>query len=449
MKAYQRRFVTLSLSLIAVVLVTVMTALAVYNYHDKYRELETTMHQVLMPLDAFAGQPMHQRGDRPPLPPESQEADDADDAAEAAEEAEEAADQAERWQGGRDRTLWELRDYAREITALRYSAADGVTVFTEETELDADTLETAAASAAAAEKEFGRLPALHLIYCRVAGTDGSYRIALTETAYITKPMFSLVLTLALVFAAAMLAFFFISYRLSRIAVRPMEQSVEMEKQFVADVSHDLKTPLTVILANTSILKDNELSTVAEQYQWIESTEESAQNMLKMINEMLTLSSMESPQLQVECGPVPLTEIVSKAALQMESVAFERGVLLDAEIAENVTAVTNADYAARVCASLLENALKYEPDGGRIRLNLAVKKKKAVLEVQNFSKSIAPEDLPHIFERFYRADKSRGETKGHGLGLSIVKRMTELSGAQIDVRSSEETGTVFTVTYDIP
>ena len=100
--------------------------------------------------------------------------------------------------------------------------------------------------------------------------------------------------LALVLVLSLALFFFISVRLSKLAARPLEKAVAMERQFVADISHDLKTPVTVILANSSILRESPDSKVSEQLQWIDSTDTAAKNMMELVSEMLTLSSLESP-----------------------------------------------------------------------------------------------------------------------------------------------------------
>ena len=95
---------------------------------------------------------------------------------------------------------------------------------------------------------------------------------------------------------------------------------------------------------------------------------------------------------------------------------------------------------------MENALKYEPDGGSVCIAVCRQKKKALLRVENAGSVIEPEDLPHVFERFYRGDKTRNQQKGHGLGLPIIKQMSELQGGEISVISSADQGTVFTVAF---
>jgi len=218
---------------------------------------------------------------------------------------------------------------------------------------------------------------------------------------------------------------------------------------VADISHDLKTPVTVVMANSSILKSNRDSTVEEQLQWVESTEDAARNMMGLVDEMLTLSSLESAGRTVEKEAVSISSAAEKCVLQMESLAFEKGVELVSQIPENVEVLADRDHVQRIVSGLIDNALKYEPSGGRVDVELSEEKKKAVLSVKNRGSYIAREDLPHIFERFYRADKARSDKKGYGLGLPIINKMAELSGAKIFAKSSEEEGTEFTVEFETP
>ena len=136
----------------------------------------------------------------------------------------------------------------------------------------------------------------------------------------------------------------------------------------------------------------------------------------------------------------------KAALQLESVAYEKNITLETEIPEQIMLRANEKYLQRVAASLMENAIKYEPSGGRVWIQLKATKRKVRLEVRNQGSVIPEEDLPHIFERFYRCDKNRhGGTGGHGLGLSITKQMVERLDGSISVESGS--GTVFIVEFD--
>ena len=253
--------------------------------------------------------------------------------------------------------------------------------------------------------------------------------------------------LLLAYLGAMALVFLISLWLSGLAAKPMEDAMRMERQFTADVSHDLKTPITVVLANSSILKSNPDADAKERIQWVESTENAAKKMMTMVEQMLTLSSLEAKGRKLEKTPVSLSSTSERVALELDVLAFERGVTVETEIAEDVRVLATEEYAERICASLLENAIKYEPDGGRVDLKLTADRKKATLTVQNHGGVISQEDLPHVFERFYRGDKARTAQSGHGLGLPILKQIVDLLGGEIRVESSEDAGTVFTVVLD--
>ncbi|MBP5160252.1 MAG: hypothetical protein ILP10_08155 [Lachnospiraceae bacterium] len=239
----------------------------------------------------------------------------------------------------------------------------------------------------------------------------------------------------------------ISIRLAKLAAKPMEDAIEQERRFVANISHDLKTPITVILANNSILRSNRGLSDDEREQWFESTDTAAKNMMSLIGEMLTLSSLENAGKKLVMSSVNLSEAAQKASLQLESLAFERSVTMDCDIEENVNIPGTREYVERICGSLFENALKYEPDGGRVRFTLKKERKRAVLTAANYGSVIAPEDMDHIFERFYRGDKARDVKTGHGLGLPILKELIQTLGGEIEVTSSREEGTVFTLRFE--
>lgn len=223
--------------------------------------------------------------------------------------------------------------------------------------------------------------------------------------------------------------------------------MEREKQFVADASHDLKTPLSVILANNSILMENPQTPVGELARWLDSTQESAKRMQRLIAEMLTLADVERQEARLSMEETDLAAIALKAELEVESLAYENGVTLETELPEQCMMLGNEDYLFRIVMSLLENALKYEPRGGTVRLRLATAKRKKELSVQNLGSLISQEDLPHVFDRFYRGDKSRnGSQRGFGLGLAITREMTERLGGTLSVISQPGEGTTFTVTF---
>lgn len=336
-------------------------------------------------------------------------------------------------------------DSRKDIAAVVYDPeSDSTAVVSAAAELDDNTLETVLPVIAAQEEDFGTLADYGLIYYRSSSSGGAEAIALTDTGYIGSSMADLGLTLAAVWLCAMACFLAVSIWLSKLAVRPMEQSVEREKQFVADVSHDLKTPLAVIAANNSILLEDSEVPVGTLRRWVDSTGQAAPQMQGLVDEMLTLAAAQRGN---ETPPVPvnLSDVVEKAALQLESVAYEKQVSLETEIAAHITVLGSTEVLQRIAASLMENAIKYEPSGGSVAVRLTAAKRQVRLEVRNGGAIIPPETLPHVFDRFYRGEKSRSPMEGHGLGLAIVKQLTENLGGSITVRSSETEGMVFLVT----
>ena len=180
---------------------------------------------------------------------------------------------------------------------------------------------------------------------------------------------------------------------------------------------------------------------------MQSTDDAAKGMMDMVNEMLTLSALDSAGQKAEIVPVDLSQAAERAALQLESLAFEKGVELVSEIPEGLSVRGERRYVERICQDLLENAIKYEPSGGKAEIRASREGKRVLLSVVNRGSYIPPEDMEHIFERFYRGDRSRGEQSGHGLGLPIIQKMAEKIGAGITAESSEEKGTLFTVSFE--
>jgi signal transduction histidine kinase len=313
------------------------------------------------------------------------------------------------------------------------------------TEMDAALILDAVQEARNKDTDFGILQKEGLIYYRESMQDIE-KYAFADVAYLRNRLLLSFMLLLLVFLLTIGLLCLISIWLARRAAEPMEKAIEMERQFVADISHDLKTPITVILANNSILRSEPDAKVGDNLQWIDSTDSAAKNMMHLISQMLTLSSLESTAKANRSESVDLSHIAEKCALQMESIAYDRNISLKTEIDEGIFYRGDREYAERICSGLMENALKYEPDGGSVCIAVCRQKKKALLRVENAGSVIEPEDLPHVFERFYRGDKTRNQQKGHGLGLPIIKQMSELQGGEISVISSADQGTVFTVAF---
>ena len=305
-------------------------------------------------------------------------------------------------------------------------------------------LEQAVEKAIAAKRNRGTVRSLHLAWERVAVPEGT-KIVFASTDHLVATMRTTAIISGAVSLGSLLLFFGVSYLLAGLAIQPTAEAWEKQKQFVADASHDLKTPLTVILANADILRSQPDSAVSEQMQWVEGTAEEAERMRKMVNQLLELAKSEDMRESVALEPMSVSDLAERAALQFEPVAFERGITIESEIAPNVIIPCHEDSAVRLFQSLIDNAVKYSPDGETVTVRLEPHGSGAVFSVRNYGTPIPPEDLPHLFERFYRADKARS-VGGFGLGLSIAKNLAERLRGKISVTSSAEGGTVFSVRF---
>jgi signal transduction histidine kinase len=242
-------------------------------------------------------------------------------------------------------------------------------------------------------------------------------------------------------------FFLVSLFLARWALKPTEESWKRQQQFVADASHELKTPLTVLLADADILLAHPQDTIESQRKWVEYIQDEAHRMKELVEDMLFLARGDAAaKTQLEALPVGLSDLCWNCLLSFEPVAFEQGVDLASDVAPGVTVSGDGGQLRRLVAILLDNACKYCPHGGKVTLTLAKNGDRAALTVHNTGPAIPAEALPHLFERFYRVDAARGRsTGGYGLGLSIAASIAQRHRGKISVTSSEEAGTAFTVT----
>lgn len=319
------------------------------------------------------------------------------------------------------------------------------------TNMDEDTRSAAVAGALAAADDEGLLSDAGVFFLRELDADGLVLAFVDANAYLAT-MRSTALGTAAVLLAALLALFALSIFLARVIARPVKRAWDAQAQFVADASHELKTPLTVILANADILLKGDSGALGpEQRKWVTGIGSEAQRMKGLVEEMLFLARNEDAA-EHRGGEAPecdLSGLVRQACLTFDAVAFEAQVELDDHIEDKVQVRGDREQLERLVKSLIDNAVKYAGTGGKVTVSLARKKGRAVLKVNNTGDPIAPEDLPHVFDRFWRSDKARSSSTSagsYGLGLAIAKSIAESQGARIGVNSSQEEGTTFTVSF---
>ena len=321
--------------------------------------------------------------------------------------------------------------------------SNGYVISKSDVPLDEEYLKKAVSLALAGEKNRGKAEGLGLSYLKSQIADGTV-ISFVSREHLYSRMKESLNQSFIACIASLLLFLYISKRLADIAIAPVEEAWKQQKQFIADASHDLKTPLTVILANNNILATHKDESVSSQMKWIESTSEEANRMSDLVNKMLELAKSEAAKEELRIGEVNISEVAENSILQFEVVAFEKNLSIESGIQPNIIAKTHAPTFSKVLEILFDNAIKYSDPGGKISITLYQSSKKVYFTINNKGEHINESDLPHVFERFYRSSKER-KVGGHGLGLSLAKKKCDMIGAKISVESNEENGTTFTVT----
>ncbi len=312
--------------------------------------------------------------------------------------------------------------------------------------LSDETAQAIADLAQNAARDTGLLRAYSLRYLRMADGDVT-RVAFLDASADIAAMAELIVTSLLVGTLAMVAFFFASLFLANWALKPVEASWARQKQFVADASHELKTPLTVILANQKILLSHPEHTIAEEKQWIENTASEGSQMKLLIEDLLFLAKSDGTRVERTYDEVNLSDVAQGALLSFASVAFEAGVTLEEAIQSGISLRGNESQLRRLSGILLDNAVKYANANGTVRVELHADGADAILRVHNTGAPIPADELPHLFERFYRVDRARS-TGGYGLGLSIADNIVRAHGGRMQVSSTAAAGTAFTVSLPL-
>jgi two-component system OmpR family sensor kinase len=222
----------------------------------------------------------------------------------------------------------------------------------------------------------------------------------------------------------------------------LEQLFNTQRRFLADVSHELRTPLTVIKGNASLMRH---MGVADE-ESLRGIEEEVDRLSRLVGDLLLLAQAESGKLPLDMHPVELDTVLLEVFQQMHVLAGERLKIQINEI-DQVQVIGDRDRLKQVLLNLVGNAIKYTPPGGQVNLGLSKVGSQARLVVSDTGPGIPAEDLKHIFERFYRAEKARTRTErdsGFGLGLSIAYWIVRNHGGRIEVDSKEGQGTTFAV-----
>jgi len=261
-------------------------------------------------------------------------------------------------------------------------------------------------------------------------------IVIVNDAYTAKKLRKLLIETLIIFAVIELILIFIAKLVTGWITKPAREAFEKQREFIADASHELKTPLAVIMASSDELSGDETSG-----KYIDNIKYESNRMNQLIASLLDLSKLEEGVSIDSYKDENLSKIVEKTALVFEGVAFEEGVLIDTDIEENITLKCSKEEIEKLVSTLLDNAIKHSDKDTTVRVSLYKSNACIKLKITNSGEPIAEGDEERIFERFYRADKSRSRSDNrYGLGLAIAKRIVLNHGGTIGASSNREEGT---------
>lgn len=235
-----------------------------------------------------------------------------------------------------------------------------------------------------------------------------------------------------------------SFNLMADALNNLEQA---RRSFVANVSHELRSPLTSMRGFLEAMQDGTIPQ-EEAPKYLAIVIDENKRMTAMVNDLLDLARIESGQTVVHMGPFDINELIARTLLTFEARIDAAKIEVELDFSEEHCYVeADADQIAQVLRNLIDNAIKFTPGGGRLRLSTEPERKLVWVRVSDSGKGVAQEDIPYLFDRFYKAEKAHtpGSQSGTGLGLSIVKRIIEAHGQDISVESQPGQGTTFTFT----
>lgn len=254
------------------------------------------------------------------------------------------------------------------------------------------------------------------VYKLVPINSNNSIIILMEDESVVSRIKTILYSSIIAFILSEIAIYIIAKKISSVIVKPVRETFEKQKQFISDASHELKTPLAVIEANTDVLEEK-----TENNKWISYIQNEIESMNKLINELLFLAKMENKENTKEYERLDLSNEVEIITSMFESMAYENNIKIKSNIQENITINMEKEDIKHILSTLLDNAIKHTDFEKEIIVELKKEKNDIVLLVENTGNPIPEEESEKIFERFYRIDKSRNRSeKRYGLGLAIAK-----------------------------
>jgi signal transduction histidine kinase len=240
------------------------------------------------------------------------------------------------------------------------------------------------------------------------------------------------------------------FMISGRVLRPIQTAMDSQRTFIADASHELRTPVAVVRTNAELLQRHARATgdPTKDEEAIDDILSESERLGKMVDQMLMLAQADAGEITLARSEVPLDQLAEQVARSMKALADARAIDLRTHTNGAVEIIGDPTRLHELLVILVDNAIKYTEPGGSVDLTVTRSNKRAIIELADTGQGVPPEALPHIFDRFYRIDKARSrDSGGTGLGLAIARQITEAHGGTIRMESELDKGT--TVTVELP
>ncbi|HEX6746148.1 MAG TPA: HAMP domain-containing sensor histidine kinase [Longimicrobium sp.] len=286
---------------------------------------------------------------------------------------------------------------------------------------------------------------VHALRFALANRRPYVAVAVADLAQIEAQSLRLIETFVVGAFAALVGVAILGHYLAALSVRPVEETYEYMRRFTADAAHELRTPVSVLRVRAEVAVQRERAPEEYRAALLDIGRE-AEVMGRIVDDLLILARVESGVRPVVEEPVYLDDLVSDAAAAAGVLAETRGVRLKVGEFDEAKVVGDAPLLRQLLMIVMQNAVKYTAEGGEVTVDVHSRGGSPTVVVADTGIGIAPGELPHVFERFYRGEEARGLTEGAGLGLSIARRIVDQHGATIDVDSQAGRGTRVTLVF---
>lgn len=274
--------------------------------------------------------------------------------------------------------------------------------------------------------------------------DETYLMRFLDITDTKKSLSTLALTLVIVGIGLMIFFFLVIVYFTNRAISPMEEAWRKQKQFIADASHELKTPLSIISTNVGVLYSSKEDTILDQLNWLDNISRGTERMNGLVNKLLTIAKTDTLFEQLNFTKVSVDQLLKDSLSNYENIFEVKNITVNQNLAK-LTAKTDEILLQQLFDIFIDNAGKYTNKNGSFDVSLESKGRETTITFKNTGAGISQEDLPKIFDRFYRTNDVRQKYEGsYGLGLSIAQSITEQLGGKIEAKSTVDEVTEFVI-----